>query len=64
LYCGTSRTYLTIDQKTLLWETWLERGIDFVQDLSSSEGRFLSLEEFHEKSKFDLVIGRDQAEHD
>ena len=40
---------ITIDQKTLFWKTWFERGIYFVQDLLSTEGKFLSLEEFHDK---------------
>ena len=37
----------TIDKK-LLWKTWLERGIYFVQDLLGKDGRFLTLDKFHE----------------
>ena len=40
---------ITIDQKTLFWKTWYERGIYYVQDLLSEDGKFLSLDEFQEK---------------
>ena len=40
---------ITIDQKTLFWKTWFERGIYYVQDLLNENGKFLSLDEFNEK---------------
>ena len=40
---------ITIDQKTLFWKTWFERGIYYVQDLLSENGKFLSLDELIEK---------------
>ena len=45
---------ITIDQKTLFWKTWFERGIYYVQDLISDNGKFLSLDEF--KEKFGLKV--------
>ena len=45
---------ITIDQKTLFWKTWFERGIYYVQDLLSDNGKFLSLDEF--KEKFGLKV--------
>ena len=40
---------ISIDQKTLFWKTWFERGIYFVQDLLNEDGKFLSLDEFNRK---------------
>ena len=40
---------ITIDQKTLFWKTWFERGIYYVQDLLNEKGKFLSLDEFNVK---------------
>ena len=37
---------IAIDQKTLVWKTWFERGIYFVQDLLSTEGKFFISSEF------------------
>ena len=45
---------ITIDQKTLFWKTWFERGIYFVQDLFSRDRKFLSLDEFN--GKFGLKV--------
>ena len=36
-------------KKTLFWKTCFEREIYFVQDLLSKDGKFLSLDGFHEK---------------
>ena len=46
--------YITIDQKVLFWKTWLERGIYYVQDFLSEDGKFSSLDEC--KEKFGLKI--------
>ena len=40
---------ISIDQKTLFWKTWFERGIYYVQDLLNEDGKFLSLDEFNGK---------------
>ena len=45
---------IAIDQKTLFWKTWFERGIYYVQDLLREDGKFLSLDEF--KEKFGLKV--------
>ena len=45
---------ITIDQKTLFWKTWFERGIYFVQNLLSRDRKFLSLDEFN--GKFGLKV--------
>ena len=38
---------ITIDQKSLFWETWFERGIYYLQDLLNEDGKILSLDEFN-----------------
>ena len=40
---------ISIDQKTLFWKTWFERGIYYVQDLLNEDGKFFSLDEFNGK---------------
>ena len=34
--------------KKQFWKTWFERGIYFLQDLLCKDGKFLSLDQFHE----------------
>ena len=40
---------ITIDNATLFWKSWFERGVVSVKDMLNSEGNFLSYEEFSDK---------------
>jgi len=44
----------TVEKKSVFWKRWFERGINFVSDLLSSDGKFLSLDEF--QKKYDLEV--------
>jgi len=40
---------ITIDDATLFWKSWFERGVVTVKDVLNSEGNFLLYEEFSNK---------------
>ena len=43
---------ITVDKKSLFWTSWFDRGICFIDDLSNSAGKFLTLDEFQKKFVF------------
>ena len=40
---------ITIENHSLYWRSWVERGIYFIQDILNSNGNFLKLDEFQTK---------------
>ena len=40
---------ITIENHSLYWKSWVERGIYFIQDILNSSGNFLTLDEFQTK---------------
>ena len=40
---------ITIEDHSLYWKSWVERGIYFIQDILDSSGNFLTLDEFQTK---------------
>ena len=40
---------ITIEKKMLFWKSWFDKNIFFIQDILSSDGNFLTFEEFQNK---------------
>ena len=40
---------ITIEKKMLLWKSWFEKKIFFIQDILNGDGNFLTFEEFQNK---------------
>ena len=40
---------ITIEGKSLLWKSWMENGIYYIQDILNEHGKFLTNEEFNHK---------------
>ena len=40
---------ITIENHSLFWKSWVERGICFIQDILNSNGNFSRLDEFQTK---------------
>ena len=40
---------ITIENHSLFWKSWVERGIYFIGDILNSNGNFLTLDEFQTK---------------
>ena len=48
-YILWNKETITIENNSLVWKTWFDKGIYFVQDLLDSRGNFLSFSEFQNK---------------
>jgi len=40
---------IAIENHSLFWKSWVERGIYFIQDILNSDGNLLTLDEFQTK---------------
>jgi len=52
-FCGEYMLWnneaITIENHSLVWKSWVERGIYFIQDILNCNGNFLTLDEFQTK---------------